>query len=266
MLATEPVRTGSGADDVASLFDREAEGYDGAHDGPRAHLMRARMAVALEAVGSGPGNVLDAGMGPGRLLAELSRTGWTVSGIDISERMVALATARLPPARGRLLQGSIAELPFEDESFDAVVATGVIEYLDDPAAGVDELLRVLRPGGLAVVSMPNLSSITARWTGMLWYPSVRAAKRALPGLTSRPAPYVKPGLMRVPELVHMVKTAGASPVAIRHTGITLCPPFDLAAPGLSRRLASRLEAAPGRAAKVLAAQVVVVARKHGEAG
>ena len=267
MLATEPVRAGSGADDVASLFDKESEGYDSAHEGPRAHLMRARMEVVLKALGPGPGNVLDAGMGPGRLLAELARRDWTVSGVDISERMVALAAARLPDARGRLVQGSITELPFEDASFDAVAATGVIEYLDDPAAGIGELLRVLRPGGLAVVSMPNLSSVKARWTGLVWYPSVRAAKRALPALASRPAPYAKPGLMRVPELVQTIKTAGASPVSIRHTGVTLLPaPFDLAAPGLSRRLARRLEDAPGRAAKVLAAQVVVVARKPGQAG
>lgn len=219
------------------------------------------MAAVLEAVGPGPGDVLDAGMGPGRLLAELARREWNVSGVDISEQMVALAATRLPQARGRLVQGSIAELPFADSSFDAVAATGVIEYLHDPAAGIGELVRVLRPGGLVVMSMPNMSSVKARWAG-LWYPIVRAVKRTAPGLTSRPAPYAKPGLMRASDFVKLVSAAGASPVAVRHVCFkVLPPPLDRAAPGLDRRLAARLSSARGRAATTLATQIIVAARK-----
>lgn len=261
LSATEPIRAGYGADQVAALFDTESDCYDDAHEGPRADGLRARMAAVVDAVGPGPGDVLDAGMGPGRLLAELARLEWTVSGLDISERMVALAVARLPQARERLLKGSITELPFEDASFDAVTATGVIEYLKDPAAGVGELLRVLRPGGLVVVSMPNLSSIKARWSE-LWYPSVRAVKRSAPGLTARPAPFAKPGLMRLPDFVQLITTAGAAAVTVRHVGVKLLPPpFDLAAPVLQRRLAARLGTAPGRRGSALATQVMVTARK-----
>lgn len=219
------------------------------------------MAAVAHAVGPGPGDVLDAGMGPGRLLADLADREWTVSGLDISERMVALAAARLPQAHERLVQGSITELPFDDASFDAVAATGVIEYLDDPGLGIAELVRVLRPGGLVVVSMPNLASVKSRWAA-LWYPSVRAVKRTVPGLGSRPAPYAKPGLLRLPDLLGMITAAGVSPVAIRHIGIkVLPPPLDLAAPALDRRLAARLETAPGRGARALATQVIVTARK-----
>ena len=260
MPASRPATGGSGTDDVAALFDTESEAYDEAHEGPQGVLMRLRMQAVLDALGPGPGDVLDAGMGPGRLLVELAARGWTVWGVDISEQMVALAAARLPDARGRLTRGSIAELPFEDDRFDAVVATGVIEYLDDPVAGVGELLRVVRPGGVVAVSMPNLSSVNARWKGRVWYPAMRAVKRAAPGLTRRPAPYVKPGLMRLPELLRTITAAGASPVMVRHMGIRLLPaPLDRP----TRRLAARLEGSSGRAGRVLAMQVVVAARLSG---
>lgn len=261
-MSAKPGRASSSDDHVAWLFDTESQGYDDAHEGPRGHLLRARMSVFLDALGPGPGDLLDAGMGPGRLLEELARRGWAVSGLDISERMVELAAARMPHARGRLVRGSVTELPFGDASFDAVSASGVIEYVDDPELAIRELVRVLRPGGLAVLSNPNLSALDTRWGLRVWNPSVRAVKRALPGLAPRPAPYDKPSLIGVPDFVEMVRAAGAVPVALRHAcAIVLPTPFDLAAPKLARRLSIRMEAARGRAARALATQVIVVARK-----
>ena len=249
------------ADRVAALFDRESQGYDDAHEGPRARLFHARMDAVLEVLGPGPGRVLDAGMGPGRLCAELEGRGWTAYGVDISERMVALAGERMPHARERLQQGTITALPFPDGSFEAVSATGVLEYLPDPAEGIRELLRVLAGGGVAVISIPNPQSLRERWTGRLLYPALRAAKRRLPRL-GRPAPHSKPAATSVAELLAMLRQAGGDPFAVRHLCIeVLPPPLDIAAPRLSMRLAERLEAAPGRASRALSSQVVVAARK-----
>ena len=254
-----PDRTG--ADRVAALFDRESGGYDDAHEGPRAPLLHARMAAVLEALGPGGGTVLDAGMGPGRLCAELDARGWQVSGVDISAQMVALAARRLPHARARLLQGSITELPFPGESFDAVTATGVLEYVTEPAAAVAELMRVLAPGGVAAVSIPNPDSLRERWTRSVLYPATRAAKRSLPGF-ARPAPHRKPPAIRLPVLAGMLREAGAASISVRHACVEVVPPpLDLAAPRVARRLSQGLEPPRTRAARALATQVVVAARK-----
>ena len=118
--------------DAATYFGGRTSVYDSAYDRVDAdgHALRARLAVVLRMLGSGGGEALDAGMGPGRLCAELDARGWTVSGIDASEQMVEVARDRLPMARERLLRAEIEALPFAPESFDAVAATGVLEYAD----------------------------------------------------------------------------------------------------------------------------------------
>ena len=99
--------------------------------------------------------MLDAGMGPGRLTAELDKRGWTVWGVDGSANMVSLARARVPKAADRLLEARIERLPFGDDRFDAVVSTGVLGYVDDLEVALRELARVLRPGGRLVFSVGN---------------------------------------------------------------------------------------------------------------
>jgi len=69
----------------------------------------------------------------------------------------------------------IESLPFADGSFDAVVAAGVLEYSELERA-LPELARVLRPGGLAVVSYPNPGNLYGLWKLRVWYRFVRAAK------------------------------------------------------------------------------------------
>src|SRR5690242_7146432 len=88
-------------DSFAARYDDDFEQRSG-----EAHALQARLQATLGLVGSGPGNALDAGMGPGRLCAELENLGWTVYGVDASSEMVALARARLPGAADRLLQGT----------------------------------------------------------------------------------------------------------------------------------------------------------------
>jgi SAM-dependent methyltransferase len=179
--------------DVGSFFDAEAARYDAAYEdaGGAGRLLRERLDIAVELVGEGPGDVLDAGMGAGRLCAELERRGWTVWGIDLSPAMVAAARARVPDRAAQLVEGSIAAIPFADESFDVVAATGVLEYAveDIPGAALG-LARVLRPGGRAVVSFPNHSAPGNVWRGRVLYPVVRVVKKVVP--VGRPSPPAVP--------------------------------------------------------------------------
>ena len=70
--------------DAPSFFDATSARYDRSYDPPTAdgHALGARMAAVLRLVGEGPGDALDAGMGPGRRCAELESRGWTAHGVD----------------------------------------------------------------------------------------------------------------------------------------------------------------------------------------
>jgi demethylmenaquinone methyltransferase/2-methoxy-6-polyprenyl-1,4-benzoquinol methylase len=97
--------------------------------------------------------VLDVATGTGRVAQELvQRYGCTVVGLDQSPGMLAGAQARLArdpvlAARVSLLEGEAERLPFEGGSFDHLTFTYLLRYVEDPAATLAELARVVRPGG-----------------------------------------------------------------------------------------------------------------------
>ena len=92
--------------------------------------------------------VLDVGCGPGALTAELvERLGAAaVSAVDPSEPFVAAARERQPGVDVR--RAAAEELPFEDDSFDAALAQLVVHFMADPVAGLREMARVTRGGGV----------------------------------------------------------------------------------------------------------------------
>src|SRR6266540_4199491 len=104
-------------------------------------------------VTAGPEDVvLDVATGTAAVAIELVRTkGCSVVGVDQSPEMLAAARRRLLLAaateRVRLVEARAEELPFEDRSFDALTFTYLLRYVDDPAATLRELARVVRPGG-----------------------------------------------------------------------------------------------------------------------
>ena len=114
---------------------------------------RWRCALVASVEASPDDRVLDVATGTG-LVAEavVRRYGCSVVGLDQSEAMLAGARHRVAarPALGRrveLVHAEAEELPFEDASFDAVTFTYLLRYVDDPAATMRELARVLKPGG-----------------------------------------------------------------------------------------------------------------------
>ncbi|GAC1436892.1 MAG: class I SAM-dependent methyltransferase [Solirubrobacteraceae bacterium] len=106
---------------------------------------------ALERLTLPPGiAILDAGCGSGRNMVELQRRG-TVTGLELADESVARARQR---GVGEVVQGSLAEMPFADASFDLAVSFDVIEHLEDDLAALRELRRVVRPGGTLVLTVP----------------------------------------------------------------------------------------------------------------
>jgi SAM-dependent methyltransferase len=103
--------------------------------------------VALAQVREGQ-RALDVGCGPGALTAELvERLGAdAVSAIDPSDPFVAAIRSRFPEVD--VLSGSAEYLPFPDDRFDVTLAELVVHFMADPVAGLSEMARVTRPGGL----------------------------------------------------------------------------------------------------------------------
>ncbi len=95
--------------------------------------------------------VLDVATGTGMVAAELlARSRCSVVGIDQSAAMLGRARERFAGVGGgrvELLEGEAEHLPFADASFDALTFTYLLRYVDDPAATMRELARVVRPGG-----------------------------------------------------------------------------------------------------------------------
>ena len=114
----------------------------------------ARVAGEVGAAHPG-GNLLEVGSGPGRLAVRLAREapGMTLTGVDISDVMVELAARRAARAglseRVRFEVGDVAVLPLSDEDVDGVVSTLSLHHWSDPASGLAEIHRVLKPGGEA---------------------------------------------------------------------------------------------------------------------
>lgn len=97
--------------------------------------------------------ILDAGCGSGPLAAELVARGADVSGLDGSPAMVELARRRLGEVVPLTVHDLAEPLPYEDESFDDVVASLVLHYLQDWEGPLAEIRRVLKPGGRLVASI-----------------------------------------------------------------------------------------------------------------
>jgi arsenite methyltransferase len=112
--------------------------------------------------------VLDMGSGPGLLATDLSRAvgpAGRVCGIDVSESMLTLARGRAVPAGGAPVEyrhGGVTAVPYPDGSFDAVVCTQVLEYVEDVPAALAEAFRVLRPGGRLLV-------LDTDWDSIVWH-------------------------------------------------------------------------------------------------
>jgi SAM-dependent methyltransferase len=115
-------------------------------------LNRRLFAAMLDATGvTEETRVLDVGCGSGLALAMAADRDAVVSGIDVSDRLLARAAQRVPTADLRL--GDLQHLPFEDASFDVVLGVNAFQFAADPVAALAGATRVVRPGGIVAASL-----------------------------------------------------------------------------------------------------------------
>jgi 2-polyprenyl-3-methyl-5-hydroxy-6-metoxy-1,4-benzoquinol methylase len=117
---------------------------------------------------------LDAGCGSGHFSRQMAALGASVTGVDGAAEMIAAAQRLGGGDGGELVYrcGDLASLTEEDESFDGVLCSSVLEYLDEPNRALREFWRVTKAGGSLIVTLPNRRAL------------VRKAERLLLGVTS----------------------------------------------------------------------------------
>ena len=122
--------------------------------GTEAQLAQYRRQAAEVAAGLAEGaEILEVAPGPGFFAVELAKLGFRVTGLDISHTMVeiALEEARKAGVAIGFRQGDVTRAPFADESFDFVVCQAAFKNFRQPVTALNEMHRLLRPGGFAVI-------------------------------------------------------------------------------------------------------------------
>lgn len=148
-------------DEEAEIYNAMAPGYDRFSQSWDAGVARSALDfLMMEAADRTPqgGRVLDAGCGTGLRATEILHhlDPAELVGLDLSEAMLGMARRKRFPPSVSFVRGNFHALPFEDESFDAVVATWAMETTSNPGHAVQEMLRVVKPEGVVAYSFVQL--------------------------------------------------------------------------------------------------------------
>lgn len=131
--------------------------------------------------------LLDFGCGPGTMAAYLLNQGYQVAACDIADKMIDEGRRLYPSAEIEWvkLQPDWQQLPFPANSFAAIVAASVFEYIDEPARILEECRRVLQPGGKLLFTVPNVKTRLRRIERLLRPAAVRLRNWPIAGLNLR---------------------------------------------------------------------------------
>jgi SAM-dependent methyltransferase len=112
------------------------------------------------------GRLLDVGSGNGHNLERFRRLGWEVAGVEPS----SFAAARVVKRGFDVFNGDLLAAGFEDGAFDVAYFNQTLEHMPSPRAILRETHRILKPGGLVCIRVPNAGSMESRWFGGYWSP------------------------------------------------------------------------------------------------
>lgn len=114
----------------------------------------------------GRDKLLDAGCGSGIHSIRMARQGFLVTGVDFSESTLKIAQENIQKKHFQdsvvIQQGDLTQIEFKDESFDCILCWGVLMHVPDIEAALNELSRVLKKGGILIISEANMHSLQIR--------------------------------------------------------------------------------------------------------
>lgn len=137
------------------VFDYESKRWGSSRIEPRPRFVQGlKLRRVLDALAGIEGDVVDIGCGAGNVVQAIaeSHPRLRLHGVDVSRSAIAAARAAVPEVDFQLAPAE--HLPFADGTMSAVIMLDVLEHLDDPAAALREISRVLRPGGLFHIALP----------------------------------------------------------------------------------------------------------------
>ena len=108
--------------------------------------------------------LLDIGCGAGNLLKAAHKHGWTAHGLDVSGN----AVKHVRSLGFEVFQGELRNAQFPEQHFDVITAAEILEHLSEPRVLLEEVARILRPGGLFWTTTPNARGLSARVLGLKW--------------------------------------------------------------------------------------------------
>lgn len=224
----------------------EAEAYAALYCGstPASQFFHQRLDRVLDCLNVLPGGrVLDVGCGPGILLDVLDDAKFERHGIDCSLGMVRQARAIAQNGQTFLSVAQLEYLPYPDQTFDVVLALGVLEYLPELGTGLSEISRVARPNALVIISMLNSRSLYWQWRRHVW----DAVARRWSSVTGRSKPLEELIIRSRRQLIGDMKRAQIAPQSVIYYDFNIgIEPLSTRFPRIVRKLNSILESWFGR--------------------
>lgn len=130
----------------------------------RNFMLNRKKAIIKDVTGLKKGSLLDIGSGTGYFAGTMKQEGWQVRGIEINEKARNFSISNF----GIEVAGPEKLSILEANSFDCITLWHVLEHFHDPFKYSSDILRLLKPGGICVIALPNCSSYDAKNYGRYW--------------------------------------------------------------------------------------------------
>jgi SAM-dependent methyltransferase len=127
-------------------------------------MLRRKLTIIRKFTGLNKGSLLDIGSGTGHFSDTMKKAGWLVKGIEINEKARSYAKSTF----GLEISGPENISTIQSYSFDCITLWHVLEHFHDPFRYTSEIVRLLKPGGVCVIALPNNRSFDAEHYGKYW--------------------------------------------------------------------------------------------------